>query len=546
MNSLSTVHEQSAGVLEDSAAAPFLRRYWLRISIISVLLLIPCFWHRHIEAGDLPSHVYNAWLAQLVETGHAPGLWLDKRWNNVFFDFALLGIGKLLGWEAAEKIATSGTVLIFFWGTFAFICSITRRTPWSLLPCLAMIAYGWMFEMGFMNCYASFGFAFWGLAILIGGRGRLRWAAGLVVPLIWLAHPVGLALFASIGAYILIAERLPSRGQVGLFLAASLFIVGIRLFIQAHTHSIHVLWRHEPNHLLDGFDQFLLYQAHYLLTARLFRALLWTCILMEIVRGRFAEWSPSSFVPLQLWSLTLLCAQLLPADIYFSFPQHMGLPGIGFLTERATFVTIILVCCLLGTLKPQNWHFVGFAFIAVIYFIFLYNDTGEINQMENRVDALVQSIPPGQRVIAAILTFPDASNVSTTRIIDRACVGRCFSYGSYEASAKQFRISARPGNPIVLADSAFVWEAVTGRYIVQKQDIPLTEIYQEPSDFKKLIVHKLVVGDRTTSSVGRSTSTFIQFYGWGALLFDLCLPPILISSAYGIRRRFGASKRNSL
>ena len=34
---------------------------------ISALLVVPCWWHRRIEAGDLASHVYNAWLAQLIE-----------------------------------------------------------------------------------------------------------------------------------------------------------------------------------------------------------------------------------------------------------------------------------------------------------------------------------------------------------------------------------------------------------------------------------------------------------------------------------------------
>ncbi len=44
------------------AAADFLRQYWLQAIAISAGLLIPCFWHRRIEAGDLGSHVYNAWL----------------------------------------------------------------------------------------------------------------------------------------------------------------------------------------------------------------------------------------------------------------------------------------------------------------------------------------------------------------------------------------------------------------------------------------------------------------------------------------------------
>jgi len=39
---------------------------------ISALMVVPCWWHRRIEAGDLASHVYNAWLAQLIEKGQAP------------------------------------------------------------------------------------------------------------------------------------------------------------------------------------------------------------------------------------------------------------------------------------------------------------------------------------------------------------------------------------------------------------------------------------------------------------------------------------------
>src|ERR1700730_12758948 len=47
------------------AAADFLRQYWLQVIAISAGLLIPCLWHRQIEAGDLGSHVYNALLAKL-------------------------------------------------------------------------------------------------------------------------------------------------------------------------------------------------------------------------------------------------------------------------------------------------------------------------------------------------------------------------------------------------------------------------------------------------------------------------------------------------
>src|SRR6266849_5652076 len=148
-----------------AAGVRFVREHRLRVAIISVGLMIPCFWHRRIEAGDLGSHVYNAWLAQLIERGQAPGLHLARQWNNVLFDILLLKLGNLLGLAAAQKILVPLCVLIFFWGTFALISAVSRRPPWSLLPCLAMLAYGWTFNLGFFNYYLSLGLGFFAIAI---------------------------------------------------------------------------------------------------------------------------------------------------------------------------------------------------------------------------------------------------------------------------------------------------------------------------------------------------------------------------------------------
>ena len=130
------------------------------IFVISVLLLLPCFWHKRIEAGDLASHTYNAWLAQLIERGQAPGLYIARQWSNVLVDVALLRLGNAVGLPAAEKIVVSVCVLTFFWGAFALISAATDRRPWVLAPGIAMIAYGWTFHMGFMNYYLSLGLAF--------------------------------------------------------------------------------------------------------------------------------------------------------------------------------------------------------------------------------------------------------------------------------------------------------------------------------------------------------------------------------------------------
>src|SRR5260370_42341269 len=88
-------------------ATSFFRRNILAVVVISTLLVIPCFWHSRIQAGDLGSHVYNAWLAQLIEHHQVPGLTLARQWSNILFDLLLLRFGNLVGFVAAEKILVS-------------------------------------------------------------------------------------------------------------------------------------------------------------------------------------------------------------------------------------------------------------------------------------------------------------------------------------------------------------------------------------------------------------------------------------------------------
>src|SRR5690348_9619742 len=80
-----------ASALELSLA--FVREHWLRFAAISITVLIPCFWHREIEADDLGSHLYNAWLVQLIHRARLPGVWLVHPWTNVLFDYMLSGLG---------------------------------------------------------------------------------------------------------------------------------------------------------------------------------------------------------------------------------------------------------------------------------------------------------------------------------------------------------------------------------------------------------------------------------------------------------------------
>src|SRR5215469_6314787 len=109
-------------------------------ALLAAIVLLPCYWQPRIQAGDLSSHIYNAWLARLIESGSLPGLYIAGQSTNILFDLLLAGLVRLLGADEAQRAAITLAVLIFASGAFAFVSAVAARRSWYIAPCLAVLA----------------------------------------------------------------------------------------------------------------------------------------------------------------------------------------------------------------------------------------------------------------------------------------------------------------------------------------------------------------------------------------------------------------------
>jgi hypothetical protein len=481
------------------AAAQFLRRRWLLTLGVSAGILIPCFWHKHIEAGDLGSHVYNAWLAELVRRGQLPGLWIARQWNNVAFDFLLSALAKVFGWLWAEKLAVCICVLIFFWGVFALVSAATRRAPLFLIPLMAVISYGWTFEQGFINYYLSLGLSFFAVAILWRGEGKERLAVLAMVPLIVLAHPLGLIWLVGAGVYLFLAERL-TRHRIFVFAAAIVLVAACGWYVR---HHFYVYQARHALYLYNGADQIVLFSRVYELLAVATILFVLVALGTELWKRRNdAEFSETSSILLQLY-LILQCLILV-------LPYGVLLPGykapLSFLPHRLTTLSAVVVCSLLGLMLPRRWHLIACTGAAILFFALLYKDTGIINNMEEQSERLVGGLPFGQRVLFTITNR--GLRLFIAHFADRSCIDHCFSYGNYEPSTGQFRIRAKPRNGFVVTEFSSVTLVENGQYQVKSTDPPLFEIYQCGIRGKDLCGRPMVAGETTNVPSDSAGSPF--------------------------------------
>jgi hypothetical protein len=414
----------------------------LRIVVISLILVTPCFWHRYIEAGDLGSHLYNSWLAQLIHAGKAPGLWIGDQWNNVLFDWLLSGCVQAFGLGSADKVAAAFCALLFFWGAFALATALARRPPWLLSPALAMLTYGWTFNMGFFNFYLSIALSFWALAILAVAEGWSLFAALPLLFLTYVAHPMGFAWAAGAGFYITIARQLSPPRQWLLVIPAAVLLVAAHFVVWSRYPVV------RPLYLLfysTGADQVILRKLYYIPAAALF--LYSVFIIVRESLFEHGENRPDILfsIPAQLYLVILLAVWTLPNEI--TIPQYSA--PFKFILERLSLVSAAIACCVMAMARKRLGDGIFLSVIAAVYFGFLFHDTAALNRTEAKIATLLESIGPNQRVVGNYRSGGPGSRLKYNHMLDRECAGRCYSLECYEALSGQFRIHADADSPIL-------------------------------------------------------------------------------------------------
>ncbi len=451
----------------------------------SLLLILPVLLQRHVQAGDLASHLYNTWLVLLVKSGEPLGLEIVPQYSGVLFDWWLEGLWRLGGPVFAEKTAVSVSVLLFFWGSFFLLSRLNGRPAWPSAPLLAMLAYGWVYHRGFFNYYLSCAFGFWAVG-LAASRGWQRWLAAPTLAFAVLGHLLGAVTSGGFVAYILLWDRLPARHRRWLFAAAVLALIAVAAAAAAALPSA---WKAARFIHLTAATPVLAYGSKYMVPG-LILASFWALAV-------HAAWRPGKSDP-GSWSVSSSLAVLTAAALV-ALPASLHWPGtlhpLHFIDWRLALWFTLLLHGSLAHRLPQRLTALACSAGAAVFFVFLAHDWRVLGQLEQALHSAVRAAPPRSRVVADITAVPLDMN-PLIHMIDRACIGHCFSYANYEPSTAQFRLRALPRSPAVLDSPEKVLALHQGRYVVRQQDLPLYGIFLQGAHPPSFQVRSLQAGEQ--------------------------------------------------
>jgi hypothetical protein len=460
-----------------------------RIGIVSALMVIPCFWHEFLVCVDLGSHTYSSWMANLIAAGKAPALYVATQKTNVLFDWILGATCSYFGYNFGEKMAAAIAVLILFWGSFAFLTSLAGRIRWDIAFPLAMFSYGWTFQTGLFNYYLSIGLALAALAALWTREMRGIATSVVLLPLIMLAHPLGLIVFIGFGVFDFVSRKFATQGIITATVISTVATIAVRKYMTAHYL---VAFSNKPFWITSGADQFVLYGPIYFAIA-LVVLLIFLTLGLEAIDRRYPL--PDTlrakliFVG-ALYFLVKLVIWLLPDEVTWSSTTAMA----SLLVNRATLLAGILLIAVMALLPVNQWRTRAWAVLAICFFAALYFSTDRLNRLQKSAFETVRALPAGTR-FAAYGNWQPLLAVNNPHLAERACVQHCFVISNYEIASNQFRVRARYPNPFVITSLAEIDRMQAGQYLVRAEDLPLYSLHPCPTG-AQVCVGRLFAGDR--------------------------------------------------
>jgi len=473
-----------------------------------MLLLVPCFWQPHIMAGDLPSHLYNAWLAGQIEQGNLPAqLSLAHPITNVLADWVSQGLLYRLGPYATERIVAGAAVEIFFWGAFCFVAATAGQRCWIIAPILAMISYGLIFHLGFLNFYLSTGLCLWMMALLWRPRLQWCWLAVPLAVLALLAHALPLAWALGALLYVHGVRMLLKPRKVLAFVAAACLMILLQFALlarfPAHQWSLRELVSLEAALGLTGSGQFWLYGPQYAIVV-CGVLLVWFALFLQRLDRRFVL----DDAVVHIWGLTILSYALMPKIILF--PQYNT--PLQFMPYRISLFIAVLLCAVVSSGAHGRYRTRVSGLMACVFFTLMYLDARSLNQVEANLARLFSNLPPNSRVAAVLVDSASLRLRGLDHVVAAACLGRCFDYGNYEPPSAQFRVRVSGPNAVAASDMATVSEIGSGEHIVTPDEAPLYTLCApkqgDTRDAAQFELRKLNAGETTCLVRLSATSGF--------------------------------------
>jgi hypothetical protein len=455
---------------------------------VTLLLIVPCLWQPHIQAGDLSSHLYNAWLASEIQRARIDGFEMVPVWTNVLTDWVMTAAVPVVGAVWSARLVTVPAVLIFFWGAFFLLNEVSGRRPWRFCPVLALFTYGLVFHLGFLNFHLSTGLSLWILGLLMKPTA-LRVAA--VIPLVMLAllsHALPVIWVAAVFAYVRIYAVTSSRWRVAIFALGVAGIAAARALLGRFPHR----WSWEQVVSFNGLasltavEQVWLFDIKYLLIAAGLASALFI-----LLADRLRRPGVISDPRFHVWILHVLGVMVLPTAVQFPQYDH----PLAYIPQRLSLFTGLAFCLAVCGIKPAREVVVSSSVTAVAFFAFLFVDYRAFNTMEAEVTRVVRTAPERSRVVAAVLDRRVRLN-AMANVADRACIGHCFSYANYEAPSRAFRVRLRQGNQVNVPSVAVSQAIGRGEHVVTTDEDPIYAVCECDSANATLCLRTLHAGER--------------------------------------------------